>query len=228
MSPASASVRSLSLKGASAPKINSSAAKPAKSSRVLVPASPRVTSISGVRPFTAARSSATPSFLRFLSASFFRFSRASTARCCNSDTSPSSNPSMATSSSASTNATSSSSEKPSTTRSWARVSSTSRVLANILLRVLNSSWRRSDSSASVRMSITQPVSFEASLTFCPRRPMASESWSSGTTTSIRRSSSSRTTLTTWAGARAFTIRAAGSWVKAMMSIFSPWSSLTTA
>ena len=33
--------------------------------------------------------------------------------------------------------------------------------------------------------MSQPVSCEASRTFCPRRPMASDSCSSGTTTSMR-------------------------------------------
>ena len=49
------------------------------------------------------------------------------------------------------------------------------------VRSANSFWRRSDSSASVRMSMSQPVSCEASRTFWPRRPMASDSCSSGTT-----------------------------------------------
>jgi hypothetical protein len=63
---------------------------------------------------------------------------------------------------------------------------------------------RFDSSSSVRMSMLSPVSWEARRTFCPRRPIASESCSSGTTTSMRSASSSMTTLETSAGWRAFT------------------------
>ena len=58
--------------------------------------------------------------------------------------------------------------------------------------------------------------------------MASESCSSGTTTSIRSESSSKTTLETSAGCSALTRKVAGSWFQGMMSIFSPWSSETTA
>jgi hypothetical protein len=58
--------------------------------------------------------------------------------------------------------------------------------------------------------------------------MASESCSSGTTTSIRSASSSITTLETSAGWRAFTRKVGTSSFHGMMSIFSPWSSLTTA
>ena len=78
------------------------------------------------------------------------------------------------------------------------------------VRSANSFWRRSDSSASVMMSISQPVSCEASRTFWPRRPMASDSCSSGTTTSMRSASSSSTTLVTSAGASAFTTKVATS------------------
>ncbi len=76
--------------------------------------------------------------------------------------------------------------------------------------------------------MSQPVSWLASRTFCPRRPMASESCSSGTTTSMRRASSSSTTLATSAGCRAVTMKVAGSSDHGMMSIFSPESSETTA
>ena len=78
------------------------------------------------------------------------------------------------------------------------------------------------------MSRSQPGSCEASRTFCPRRPIASDSWSSGTTTSMRFESSSITTLTTSAGCKALTMKVAESDDHGMMSIFSPWSSLTTA
>ena len=89
----------------------------------------------------------------------------------------------------------------------------------VSVRSTNSFWRRSDSSASVRMSMSQPVSCEARRTFWPRRPMASESWSSGTTTSMRSASSSSTTLTTSAGCSALTMKVASSIDQGMMSIF---------
>ena len=54
------------------------------------------------------------------------------------------------------------------------------------------------------------------------------SWSSGTTTSMRRCSSSITTLLTSAGASALTTNVAGSDDHGMMSIFSPCNSPTTA
>ncbi len=56
--------------------------------------------------------------------------------------------------------------------------------------------------------MSQPVSCEASRTFWPRRPMASDSWSSGTTTSMRSASSSSTTLVTSAGCSALTMKEA--------------------
>ena len=49
------------------------------------------------------------------------------------------------------------------------------------------------------MSIRQPVSWTASRTFWPLRPIASESWSSGTITSIDFAPSSMITLETCAG-----------------------------
>jgi hypothetical protein len=58
--------------------------------------------------------------------------------------------------------------------------------------------------------------------------MASESWSSGTTTSMRSASSSSTTLTTSAGWSALTMKVAASGDQGMMSIFSPCNSPTTA
>ena len=58
--------------------------------------------------------------------------------------------------------------------------------------------------------MSQPVSCEARRTFWPRRPMASESWSSGTTTSMRSASSSSTTLATSAGCSALTMKVAAS------------------
>ena len=67
------------------------------------------------------------------------------------------------------------------------------------VRSRNSRWRFSLASASVRMSICEVVSWLASRTFWPRRPIARLSWSSGTTTSMRLSSSSMTTRLTVAG-----------------------------
>ena len=78
------------------------------------------------------------------------------------------------------------------------------------------------------MSICHSVSWEARRTFWPRRPMASDSCSSGTTTSTRPSSSSSTTLETSAGASALTMKVGSSGFHWMMSIFSPCSSATTA
>ena len=78
------------------------------------------------------------------------------------------------------------------------------------------------------MSIAEPVSWLASRTFWPRRPIARLSWSSGTTTSIRLSSSSMTTRLTVAGWSALTTKVARSSDQGMMSIFSPCSSWTTA
>ena len=76
--------------------------------------------------------------------------------------------------------------------------------------------------------MSQRVSWLARRTFWPRRPMASDSCSSGTTTSTRPSSSSSTTLETSAGARALTMKVGSSGFHWMMSIFSPCSSATTA
>ena len=78
------------------------------------------------------------------------------------------------------------------------------------------------------ISISQPTSWEARRTFWPRLPIASDSWSSGTTTSMRRSAASMTTLVTSAGCRAFTTKVAVSGDQGMISTFSPPSSLTTA
>jgi hypothetical protein len=93
---------------------------------------------------------------------------------------------------------------------------------------MNSRCRFSLASASVMMSIAEPVSWLASRTFWPRRPIARLSWSSGTTTSIRLSSSSITTRATVAGCSALTTKVARSGDQGMMSIFSPCISCTTA
>jgi len=86
----------------------------------------------------------------------------------------------------------------------------------------------SSASASLRTSSFQPESREARRTFCPFLPMASESWSSGTITSMACSSSSMMIFDTLAGASARHTYSAGSLVQGTMSIFSPRSSCTTA
>ncbi len=81
---------------------------------------------------------------------------------------------------------------------------------------------------SLMMSSFQPVSCAARRTFWPLRPMASESFSSGTTSSMRPSASSTMTLFTSAGWIAAQTKRAGSRSYGTMSIFSPRSSCTTA
>ena len=78
------------------------------------------------------------------------------------------------------------------------------------------------------MSTYQPVNCEANLTFWPLLPIANESWSSGTTTSILPASSSITTFEGTAGARALITKVTGSSDQGIISIFSPCNSLTTA
>ncbi len=78
------------------------------------------------------------------------------------------------------------------------------------------------------MSSFHPVSCAARRTFWPLRPMASESFSSGTTSSMRWSASSTMTLLTSAGWIAAHTKRAGSLSCGTMSIFSPRSSCTTA
>ena len=77
------------------------------------------------------------------------------------------------------------------------------------------------------MSTRQPVSRAARRAFCPSLPIASESWSSGTTTVACLFSSSTSTSRTRAGDSALATKRAGSSLKGMMSIFSPRSSDTT-
>ena len=76
------------------------------------------------------------------------------------------------------------------------------------------------------MSIRHPVSFAASLAFCPSLPIASESCRSGTTTEAVLSSSLMLTFSTCAGLRAFATKRAGSGSHWITSIRSPFSSLT--
>ncbi len=82
-------------------------------------------------------------------------------------------------------------------------------------------------SVSDLMSTRQPVRRAARRAFWPSRPIASESWSSGTITVAWRSSSSTITSRTRAGESALATKRAGSSLWGMMSIFSPRSSETT-
>src|SRR3954453_19071645 len=77
------------------------------------------------------------------------------------------------------------------------------------------------------MSIRQPVRRAAKRAFRPSRPIASDSWSSGTTTVACFDSSSTSTSRTRAGDSALAMKRAGSSLNGMMSIFSPRSSETT-
>ena len=88
--------------------------------------------------------------------------------------------------------------------------------------------RFSADSSAVMMLICQPVSSEASRTFCPPRPMAIARFSSSTTTSIAWRSSSTTIELTLAGASAPMTNCAGSSDHSTMSTRSPDSSLVTA
>ena len=74
----------------------------------------------------------------------------------------------------------------------------------------------------------QPVSCDARRTFWPFLPIASDSLSSGTISSIVWVSASMTTRDTSAGAIALHTKRAGSSEYGTMSIFSPRSSCTTA
>ena len=86
----------------------------------------------------------------------------------------------------------------------------------------------SSGSASLLISIPYPVSFAASLTFCPCLPIAKESCCSETTILAFFSSSSATAETTFAGLNALTISCAELLSHSMISICSLPSSLTIA
>ena len=118
---------------------SSSDARSPRSSRLFMPFSPKVTCISGVNSSIAARSSATPKSLRFLSNSTFLASRKFLARPWSSVAVSSSKPSIVATSSLGTKATSSTEVKPSATNSWASNSSTSSVSTNSAVLCLNSS-----------------------------------------------------------------------------------------
>ena len=77
------------------------------------------------------------------------------------------------------------------------------------------------------MSTRQPVRRAARRAFWPSRPMASESWSSGTTTVAWLVVVVDETSRTRAGDSALATKRAGSSLYGMMSIFSPRSSDTT-
>ncbi len=80
---------------------------------------------------------------------------------------------------------------------------------------------------SLLMSTRQPVSRAASRAFWPSRPMARESWKSGTMTSATPVSSWMRTSLTLAGDSALATKSGWSSLKGTMSIFSPRSSVTT-
>src|SRR5262249_25039984 len=81
---------------------------------------------------------------------------------------------------------------------------------------------------SLRMSMRQPVSLAAKRTFWPDLPMASDNILSGTTTNALLASSLTVTLTALAGDSASAINCAVSGDQRTMSIFSSYSSFTTA
>ena len=155
--------------------ISSSLARSPRSSRVLMLFWPNRTSMLGETPSRAAKSSETPSVRRSSSNWRSCSSRNPRPLARSSSATSSSKPSISASSSIGTKATCSSVVNPSATRRWAMTSSTSSASINSCERVRISSWRRRDSSSSVKISISQPESCEAKRTFCPRRPMASDS-----------------------------------------------------
>ena len=80
---------------------------------------------------------------------------------------------------------------------------------------------------SLLMSTRQPVRRAARRAFWPSRPMARESWKSGTMTSATPVSSWMRTSLTLAGDSALATKSGWSSLKGTMSIFSPRSSVTT-
>ena len=98
---------------------------------------------------------------------------------------------------------------------------------SIILFSLNSICLLSDSSSSVRISISRLVRLDANLTFCPFLPIARLNCSSGITTSTLFFSSYKNILLTSAGANALAKNVAWFSDHVTMSIFSPWSSFTT-
>ena len=93
---------------------------------------------------------------------------------------------------------------------------------------MSCSFNLEPTSDSLLISILHPVNLAARRTFCPLRPIANESWSSGTITSALFSFMFViVTLVTFAGRRALPIKISGSGFHSRISIFSPLSSLTT-
>ena len=133
-------------------------------------------------------------------------------------------PGMLASSVASASATCSSEVYPRRNRSSTSSASMPGIVSMVSRATSSISW----TLVSERISSRQPDSRAASRTFWPFLPMASESCSSGTTSSMMPFSSSITTLVTSAGWMALITKRTGSWSKGMMSIFSPRSSCTTA
>ena len=115
---------------------------------------------------------------------------------------------------------------PSETRSWPRVSSTSKLLTKFSVLSLNSDCLLSESSWSVKISISKLVSLDASLTFCPLLPIALLKFSSVKITSILLLSLSINTFWISAGDNDSEIKVGRSSVHFIISIFSPCSSLT--
>ncbi len=93
-------------------------------------------------------------------------------------------------------------------------------------RALTMSSRPLLYSTGVRISMSQPVRRAARRTFCPRLPMASDNWSSATTTVARFNSKHRAISCTSAGFRALAIRICDDSFHRTMSIFSSPSSST--
>ena len=82
---------------------------------------------------------------------------------------------------------------------WSRISASASPQPSTTDTASDSQRASSRIFDSLLMSIRHPVSWTASRTFWPLRPIASESWSSGTITSIERCASSMITFETAAG-----------------------------
>ena len=95
-----------------------------------------------------------------------------------------------------------------------------------LRRAFSSTSSELLNSFGVRMSMSQPVSLAARRTFCPRLPIASESWPSTTTTVARPSSKHSAISATSAGLSELDISILEESFQRTMSIFSPPSSST--
>ena len=111
--------------------------------------------------------------------------------------------------------------KPSDTNSCPNVSSTSKFLIKVSVLSLNSACLLSESSLSVKISISKLVNFDASLTFCPLLPIALLRFSYVNIISILLLSWSIKTLCISAGDKDSEIKVGKSSVHLMMSIFSP-------